>query len=68
MTGVEFLTVAEVAERLRIPVATLRDWRVDGKGPAAFKFEGQVRYSAADLDAWIEACRVGPTPRLRSTA
>lgn len=63
-----FLTIDEVAELLRIPVATLRDWRTDRKGPPAYKFGAGLRYERRELLAWIESRRVAgdkPTPAAR---
>jgi hypothetical protein len=48
------LTPAEVAERVRRPVATVRFWRATGTGPRSAKVGGRVLYKAADVDAWIE--------------
>ena len=49
----ELLTIAEVAELLRSPVATLRYWRYTGTGPRSFKIGRRVVYSRSELDAWI---------------
>jgi excisionase family DNA binding protein len=57
MIGHELLTVEEVADLLRVPVATVRWWRHVGSGPQGFKVGRFVRYRAADVYAWIEAQR-----------
>ncbi len=50
------LTTNEVAEMLRIPVATLRWWRHEGTGPKAFKLGARkVMYRKSDVDAWLES-------------
>ena len=51
------LTLAEVSERTRVPLATLRFWRSmePGKGPKTFKIGGRVVAKASDVDAWIDA-------------
>ncbi|GAA2748751.1 helix-turn-helix domain-containing protein [Amnibacterium kyonggiense] len=41
------------AERLGVAPATLRDWRVDRKGPPAVKYGRLVKYRVEDLDHWI---------------
>lgn len=51
----DLLTIAEVAERLRRPVATVRYWRATGVGPKSARVMGRVVYRAADVEAWIEA-------------
>jgi len=47
--------IAEAAQRLGRPVATLYDWRYKGVGPRSAKIGGKVMYREADLEAWIEA-------------
>jgi excisionase family DNA binding protein len=51
------LTIAEAAELLRAPVATLRYWRHLGTGPASFRLGRRVLYRRDDLHAWIDAPR-----------
>ena len=52
--GVELLTSSEVAQRLRVSVATLADWRYKSQGPRFVKVGRLVRYRSGDLEAWIE--------------
>ena len=49
------LDAQEIADRLRIPLQTLYRWRVDGRGPKAFKLGRHLRYRLADVDAWVES-------------
>jgi excisionase family DNA binding protein len=49
----ELMTVQEVAGYLRIPVGTLRNWRVTGEGPRAARIGRHVRYRRADVEAWV---------------
>ena len=56
MGGCDFLTVDEVAERLRVKPATVRDM-VRGDLPA-YKIGKHIRVSAAELEKWIEGKRV----------
>lgn len=51
----DLLTLAEVAELLRIPEPTLRFWRHHGTGPKSFKLGGRVAYRRTDVLAWVEA-------------
>jgi hypothetical protein len=45
---------------------TLAEWRRRGYGPAYVRSEsGGIRYRRADLDAWLAACTVSPTPKDR---
>ena len=48
------LTIAEVSEMLRGPIATLRWWRHIGEGPRSFKIGRRVFYRESDVLAWIE--------------
>lgn len=48
------LTMSEVAELTRSPVATVRYWRHCGYGPASFKLGRRVVYREADVLAWID--------------
>jgi hypothetical protein len=57
------LTEREAAARLGVSEHTLRAWRVAGRGPAYYRIGAgprpRVRYTAADLDAWVASRRVG---------
>lgn len=48
------LTGAEVAERLRRPLSTVRYWRYVGHGPKGANIGGRVLYRESDVEAWIE--------------
>ena len=52
-----FLTVEDVAAMLRMPVASLRYWRVLGAGPRGFLVGRRLRYELPDVLAWIEEQR-----------
>lgn len=47
------LTTAEVADYLRLPVATLHRWRHGGVGPEAMRIGRHLRYEVADVDRWL---------------
>ncbi len=47
-------SVEEAAGYLRVAVSTLNKWRVQGRGPRFAKVGGRVRYTQADLDAYVE--------------
>ena len=51
----ELLTIGEVADIVRVPVATLRYWRHLGTGPRSFRLGRRVVYRVGDLRAWIDA-------------
>ena len=49
----ELLNIEEAAERLRVPVATLRYWRQRNTGPASFRMGKRVFYQAEELDRYV---------------
>lgn len=55
--GDELCTLADVAQLLRVPPATLRYWRHLGTGPHSFRIGRHVRYYRDDVDAWLEKQR-----------
>ena len=59
----ELLTIAEAAELLRAPVATLRDWRHLGTGPRSFRLDRRVLYRRDDLHAWVDVQHAQATGR-----
>lgn len=48
----KWLTRAEVANRLRLPVATLNGWASKRLGPPYGVFGRHARYRLADIIAW----------------
>jgi excisionase family DNA binding protein len=58
----ELLTIAEAADVLRTPVATLRYWRHQGIGPHSFRLDRRVLYRRDDVHAWIDAKRENAVP------
>lgn len=45
----------ELAERLKVPVSTVRYWRSRGEGPPAVLVGKHLRWRPADVDAWLGA-------------
>jgi len=55
-TNMDLLTIEEVAELTRLPVATLRWYRAMGEGgPKSGKLGRRVVYRRADVEAWVAA-------------
>lgn len=53
------LTRREAALHLGVSPKTLANWKALGKGPDCFAYgDGWLRYSTADLAAWLEDHRV----------
>jgi len=49
----ELLTIGEVADIIRVPVATLRYWRHLGDGPDSFRIGRGVRYWRSAVYEWL---------------
>jgi excisionase family DNA binding protein len=58
----ELLTIAEAAQLLRTPVATLRYWRHRNTGPRSFRLGRRVLYRRDDLHDWIDTQRDRAVP------
>jgi predicted DNA-binding transcriptional regulator AlpA len=50
----ELLTIQEVADVVRVPVATLRYWRHLGTGPRSFRIGRSVRYWRTEVFGWLD--------------
>ena len=55
------LTIGEVADIVRAPVATLRYWRHLGTGPRSFRIGRGVRYWHNEVTTWLRNQSDGPT-------
>jgi excisionase family DNA binding protein len=51
----ELLTITEVAEILKVPVATLRKWRSARSGPEGFRIGKYVRFRRSSVDRFVNA-------------
>ncbi|MBD8869881.1 helix-turn-helix domain-containing protein [Nocardioides donggukensis] len=51
------MTIEEVAELLRMPLATVRYWRVLGTGPRGFILGRRLRYFRQDVLDWLDEQR-----------
>ena len=56
-----FLTEKEVAEQIKVSLASLRRWRLLQRGPRFIKVGALVRYRAEDLEQWLETLPAGGT-------
>lgn len=52
-------TAPEVADYLRVPVATLHQWRHKGTGPRASKTGRYLRYDWEDVKQWLDGNATG---------
>lgn len=55
MNEKEFLTADDVSRLLKIKVNTLAEWRSLKTGPAYHKIGHRVRYSAKDIQDWVDS-------------
>ncbi len=54
----KLLKETETADILTLKVATLRNWRLQGRGPTFYKFGRCVRYGEVALKSFIENSQV----------
>lgn len=55
------LTPEETADRLRMNVRTLANWRIKGYGPKFIKNGSRVLYPVNEVEKWEEQQTVGNT-------
>ncbi len=66
----QLLTMEEVSDVVRVPIATLRYWRHLGMGPHGFRVGRNVRYWRLDVLEWLrqqaneDAADIHSRPRL----
>jgi len=56
-----FLTEKDVAEQIKVSLASLRRWRLLQRGPRFIKVGALVRYRPEDLEQWMAALPTGGT-------
>lgn len=61
MTGNNYLTQAQLAERWQVAQSTLERWRSEGLGPIYMKILGRVRYRLSDITDFEEDSLRGST-------
>lgn len=53
LSGLEpLMSIEELSEYLHVPVRTLYDWRLAGRGPCAIHIGRQLRYFVSDVHEW----------------
>ena len=58
LEGLEpLLSIDTVAAYLGVPVATIYDWRVDGKGPRAVRIGRHLKFLRSDVRDWVATRR-----------
>jgi excisionase family DNA binding protein len=51
------LTPEDLADYLRLPIATIYHWRSGGQGPPAYRVGRHVRFDLHDVEAWLRERR-----------
>ena len=51
----KLMTTKEVAKLLRVGEWTLRQWRKKGIGPDYYSIEGNIRYSKATVEQYLDS-------------
>ena len=54
----EFLTSKELAVLLHISIATLKNWRKQGRGCPYIKVGRKILYELSDVKQWLKAHKV----------
>jgi len=54
----QLITAVQVSEITGIPTATLAQWRYRKCGIPYLRIGGLVRYDLADVEAYLQTCRV----------
>lgn len=58
LSGLEpLMSIEELSEYLHVPVRTLYDWRLAGRGPCAIHIGRQLRYFMSDVHEWLASQR-----------
>lgn len=63
LAGRDYIDDLELARRLSLTAAAVRNWRKQGRGPAYYKVESAVRYALSDVEAYMAGRKVMPTGR-----
>jgi excisionase family DNA binding protein len=64
----ELLTVSEAAHRLKLSESYLNKARLTGGGPRFVRLGRAIRYSVADLDAWVQSRGAASTSEYEGSA
>jgi DNA-binding transcriptional MerR regulator len=53
MATKELLTIQDVSRMLKVPVNTLRHWRLNHIGPHSFRVGKEIRYRPENVEKWL---------------
>lgn len=58
LAGLEQLVgIEELSEYLGVPVKTIYDWRLAGRGPCAIRVGRHLKYAVSDVREWLASQR-----------
>lgn len=60
------LTEQELAKQLSVSLASVRRWRINGRGPLFVKVGASVRYRPEEVEAWLGELPTGGSDSFRS--
>lgn len=49
------MNIGQLANYLNVRPATIRAWRLNGRGPQAIQVAGSLRWRLSDVDEWLAA-------------
>ena len=55
-----WLTPAELANRLEVGVRTLANWWTEGRGPTPMKVGRNIFYAECEIEEWLQSLRKEP--------
>lgn len=57
----DLIDIKDLADYLKVPVATIYAWRYRGTGPPGLRIGRHVRYRLGDVEVWLESRLDGAT-------
>ncbi|GAA1548558.1 hypothetical protein GCM10009788_58100 [Nocardioides humi] len=57
------LSIEDLADYLGVPITTIYDWRVDGKGPCGIRVGRHVKFAVSDVRDWLAQQRESASGR-----
>jgi excisionase family DNA binding protein len=60
------LTEQELAKQLSVSLASVRRWRINGRGPLFVKVGASVRYGPEDVETWLGELATGGSDSFRT--
>ncbi|MGC5171203.1 helix-turn-helix transcriptional regulator [Microbacterium sp. DT81.1] len=58
-----YVSLAELADELKVSVQTIYDLRSKGRGPRGFRVGTQLRFRKSEIDAWVHRMELADQQR-----